>query len=317
MIPVRSEAPAVPKNWGRFGPDDQLGTVNFLTPEAVLRGVACVRSGTRHPLNLPVDQPAGLGHGRPEFSRTAFARNVNVEGLIVNDDYATLALQGSSQWDALVHAGAQEPSGTGVFYNGYGFDAVDESGHAEKLSIANLAQVGIAGRGILLDVARLVSGTSAPLPSDFLIDDALIRRCQAETGVEPVEGDIVCIRTGWTGAYLRGDSDERARMMTPIDGSLQCPGIVPEVAHLAHEQGWAALAADNLAVEAMPPRSGWGASAHVTMLRNLGLPFGELLWFDELAACAAEDGRYDFLFVAVPLLIPGAMGSPSCAMAIR
>ena len=311
--------PAGPHNWGRWGVDDELGALNFLTPEAVQRGAACVRSGERFSLTLPLDLPNGRGHGRPELSKVAFRRNSEVLGFVANDDYVILALQGSTQWDSFIHCGVAEAGVDGVFYNGVGTDAVDEDGYAHRNGIDKVAQAGIAGRGLLLDVARMVTGSpTAALPTDFVITDDVIVECRRAQRIEPAAGDIVCIRTGFAELYLRSDADTRRQLLAPTPGkrSLSAAGISPSIAPLVQREQWAAIAADNPAVESSPMAEG-SAAAHTTIQRNLGVLFGEWFLFDALAEAAARDGRYEFLFTAAPLWIPGGMGSPGCALAIR
>ncbi|MGH9038413.1 MAG: hypothetical protein ACRD0O_21870, partial [Acidimicrobiia bacterium] len=119
LNPPRAGAPEG-SNWGVFGDDDEVGTLNFLTPEAVLRGVASVREGRAYPLNLPVNLPTDRPIGRPEHEKVAHIRNMQFDGLVVNDDHIVLATQGSTQWDSFVHTGADEEGIDGVFYNGVG-----------------------------------------------------------------------------------------------------------------------------------------------------------------------------------------------------
>lgn len=305
-------------NWGVFGADDEIGTLNYLTSDVVRRGIAAARRGEVHQLSLPQHLPTGRRHGRPELSKVTFRRNEELMGFVANDDYVVLALQGSSQWDSLIHCGVNEPGVDGVFYNGVGVDAVDDEGFAHRNSIDKVAARGIAGRGVLLDVARFVTGSpTAALPSDFQITEEVIRECRANQDLSSAPGDIVCIRTGWSEQYLLGDDESRARMFEPSPGkrSFSSPGIVPELAELVQREQWAALAADNPAVEATPMQLG-AASAHITIQRNLGVHFGELFYFGTLAPAAAEARQWDFLFTSAPLWIPGAMGSPSCALAI-
>ncbi len=304
-------------NWGRFGDLDELGTINLITSSAVLRGAACVRSGLTFTLNLPLDQPRHRQIGRPPLERVALARNHPYKGMMLNDDYVVLATQGSTQWDALCHCGLVEDGVDGVFYNGAGLDSVDERGHAQRNSIDALARRGITGRGVLLDAARHVAGGGTlPLPADHVIDERELLATADAQGVQIEQGDIVCVRTGWTEAYLDAPSDAvREAMVFAPDARV--PGISPDLAPLAHRQGWGAVAADNIAVEAGPLPADSSRSAHIRMLRNLGLPFGELFWFAELSAAAAADRRWTFLFVAVPLRIPGGAGSPANAIAIR
>jgi kynurenine formamidase len=216
--------------------------------------------------------------------------------------------------------GADEEGQDGIFYNGVGLGAVDEQGYAHRNGIDKIAQRGIVGRGLLLDVARMVAGgASDPLPADHVIDEAEVLACLEHQGSQFLPGDIVCFRTGWVEAYLDADEPGRADLMKPVGWTMApaSPGITPDLAPLAQRRQWAAVVADNLAVEASPFRPDNAHSAHVRMLRNLGLPFGELFLLRDLAAAAASDGRYEFLFTAAPLWIPGGMGSPANAMALR
>ncbi|HUP74694.1 MAG TPA: cyclase family protein [Acidimicrobiales bacterium] len=170
----------------------------------------------------------------------------------------------------------------------------------------------------MLDVARFVTGSpSMALPNDFLITEEVILDCRSAQGVVAAPGDIVCLRTGWSEHYLLGDDEARVRLFEPSPGkrSFSSPGIVPELAGLVQREQWAALAADNPAVEATPMQLG-AASAHVTIQRNLGVHFGELFYFGGLAPAAADAQQWDFLFTSAPLWIPGGMGSPACALAI-
>ena len=319
LRPPRADAPP-DSNWGVFGDDDEYGTLNYLTPGAVRQAASCVRDGRIFPLNLPVNLPSDRPIGRPEHMKTAHIRNMQFDGIVVNDDHIVLATQGSSQWDSFVHVGADEADRPGVFYNGVGLDAIDEDGYVHRNGIDKIARRGIAGRGLLLDVARMVAGGGPePLPADHVIDESEMAACLQHQGSEIRPGDIVCFRTGWVEAYLDADEAGRAELMKPVGFTMApaSPGITPDLTPLARRQQWAAVVADNLAVESSPFQPDNAHSAHVRMQRNLGLPFGELFVLRDLAAASAADGRYDFLFVAVPLWIPGGMGSPANAMALR
>lgn len=319
LKPPRAGAPPL-SNWGVFGDDDELGTLNFQTPEVVSRGAAEVVEGRHYPLNLPVDLPTDRPIMRPEVSKTAHLLNVEFDGIVCNDDHVLIATQGSSQWDSFVHAGCREDGVDGVFYNGIVPEDIDEAGYARRGGIDKIAQRGIAARGILLDVARLIAGGSSdPLPVGHVIDEDQFHDCLRHQNLEILPGDVVCFRTGWTEMYLDADREKRRELMKPAPGEAAPvnPGITSDLAPIAHGQRWSAVAADNLGVEVSPFQPDNARSAHVTMQRNLGLPFGELLCFRELAEASAADRRWTFFFVAVPLWIPGGMGSPANAMAIR
>jgi kynurenine formamidase len=299
-----------------FGPDDELGTLNFQTSEGVLRGVAAVRRGDFYPLNLPANLPTHRPSGRPELSKMPLFVKAEHGDLVGSDDYVVLALQGSTQWDSFVHCGAHENGVDGVFYNGLGTDAISDDGYAYRGGIDKIAQRGIVARGVLLDVARMVAGGSEQkLPDDHVIDEAEALECLQHEGMQVVSGDVICFRTGWVEAYLDADAATREAMYSETHRAA--PGISPQLAALAQRQQWSAVTADNSAVDVSPIPQKVDASAHVTMQRNLGLPFGELFCFRNLAAACAEDRRWDFLFVAVPLWVPGGLGSPGNAIAIR
>ena len=325
LRPAKDKAPEL-SNWGVFGEDDEIGTLNYLSPEAVLGGVSSVLLGHRYPLNLPIDEPSEPVERRPRFKpdappfqKTTFRINAARSGLVVNDDHIAVATQGSSQWDAFMHVGLHEDGVDGVFYNGVTPDSVDATGRAQRNGIDKVARVGIAGRGVLIDIARMVSGGgSEPLPSGHEITTGETAACLQRQGSEIREGDIVCFRTGWTETYMESDQAGRALLMAPEEGGAlpAVAGINPDHAEMAYEQRWAAVAADNAGVELLPMEEPT-KSAHVRMMRNLGLPFGELLLFRDLSEACASDGRYEFFFVAVPMWIPGGMGSPANAMAIR
>jgi kynurenine formamidase len=325
-IRLRDPRPGAPElsNWGVFGDDDEVGTLNFLTRGAVLRGVGAVRLGDRYALSLPVDQPrtpGGEGWAfkpeAPPYRKVAHRINGERYGLVGNDDSMTIATQGSSQWDALIHSGADEEGVDGVFYNGADRSAVDADGYAHRNGIDKVARIGIVGRGVLLDVARMVAGGAAdPLPPGYVITPEETEACVRHQGLDIEPGDVVCFRTGWAEAYLAADDAGRIALLSGRDaaGNPGQAGISPDHARMARDQRWAAVVADNAAVEAVPLAD---PPAHVRMMRNLGLAFGELFQLGDLAAACAADRRFDFLFVAAPLWIPGGMGSPANALAIR
>jgi kynurenine formamidase len=317
--------PVGPNNWGVFGPDDELGTLNLQTPERVVAAARCIRTGERFPLNLPLPEPVhpdtGLAAMKPDvapFARTSFRHNLESNQLVMNDDEVSFPTQGSSQWDSLAHIGMEEPGVDGVFYNGWSREAVDDKGAARRGGVDAFARAGIVGRGVLLDIARMVTGGDGPLERTHVITPQETLRCAAAQGVEIEIGDIVCFRTGWSETYLAADRERRRAMLAKQGAAAfpPVPGIDPGHADLAKAQGWSAVASDNVAVEALPMPPG-PRSAHVRMLRNLGLPFAELLEFGALGRACQRDRRWEFLFVAVPLYIPGGIGSPANAIAIR
>src|SRR3954447_19174812 len=148
----------LPRNWGRWGEDDEVGCLNFVTPEEVLRGVAQVKSGKVFTLGVPIGSPGGdpVWPGRSGAMRLmtqdrSYYTSGKLQplngGLEYADDFITAFLQGSSQYDALGHTWYG-----GQIYNG--FDAETTTGGLEKCGVDKIARRGVVGRGVLIDMAR-------------------------------------------------------------------------------------------------------------------------------------------------------------------
>src|ERR671911_525857 len=142
-------------NWGRWGADDQRGTLNFITPEAVRRGVAAVRRGVTFSLSIPYDEDGpqtGVIPGRINPKHTMIMANAPFTGdpadFTTSDDLVEMGVQAATHWDALAHVGYE-----GLLYNNTSDSAVTQGGGAAKLGIEHYGP--IVTRGVLLDVARL------------------------------------------------------------------------------------------------------------------------------------------------------------------
>src|SRR5207247_1444776 len=160
-----------------------------------------------------------------------------------------------------------------------------------------VAQAGIAGRGLLLDIARMVTASDdGMLDPEFSITEDVVADCVRGQGMTVEPGDIICVRTGWAERYLAAGVDERLQMFGGAEPMVSA-GIAPSLAAVAAEQRWAAVAADNPAVESTPMPHGV-ENAHITLQRNLGILFGELFLFGDLARAAAADRRWEFFFVS-------------------
>ena len=293
--------------WGLFGADDELGTLNLLTPEHALAAARLVRTGEVFPLNWPVELPDPHPFRRPP------TRHAIGAGSFGRDDWLDgFYLQGSSQWDGLRHI-AHPRLG---FYNGVGAAAVDDPA-SDRLGIHAAARRGIVGRGVLLDVARHLEQHGTPLAPErrTLIGPDLLDAVAAAEGVRGEPADILLVRTGWTGWYSGLAASARARL-TADDAQ---PGLEPSerTAAWLWDHHFAAVAADNMALEAMPLRYEEGYFLHFWLIPCLGMPIGELWWLDDLASACAADGRYAFQLVSAPLNVRGGVGSPPNAIAIR
>ncbi|MBV6759055.1 cyclase family protein [Rhodococcus opacus] len=303
-------------NWGRWGDDDEAGTLNLVTPERVAAAAALVTRGVSFSMAIPFDKDGpqnGLG-GRTnpmhvmvsdggDIATGAFDDNAVVPGLHWTDDYVIMGLQTATQWDALSHVFYKDK-----MYNGYGLRHVSSSG-ATKNSIATLKNR-FAGRGVLLDMARY-HGVDW-LDDGYLIDGDELEACAERQGVEVGPGDFVCIRTGaLTRVKARGSWGSFAQ-------GEPAPGLALSAANFLCARDVAAIAADNYCVEAIPQETAdFWCPLHVVLLVNAGIHMGEMWNLDDLAADCAEDKSYEFMLVAQPLPVTGAVGSPVNPIAFK
>jgi kynurenine formamidase len=319
VIPPFDSLPRLPGNgvqsaWDVWGPGDNLGTLNRLTGPAVTAATGCVRTGERIGVSLPLGLP-----DPPFFGRKAFRHHFTPMGPTAWDDWVDgFYLQCSTQWDGLRHVGS--PDG---WYGGWRGQPSDD---LEPLGIHHWAERGIVGRGVLVDLAAHASETTGggadggydPFTRVTFRPDDLSAALQAQ-GVALRGGDILCVRTGWTDKYLTLDAAARNAL---ADGMQSVSGYTAaglagsqEMAGFLWDSGIAAVACDNPAVEVVPadPADGF---LHGRLIAGLGMAIGELFSFGALADTCRREGRYDFLFVSVPLNVTGAIGSPGNAVAV-
>lgn len=292
------------RNWGRWGADDQRGTLNHITPAVLQHAVGTVTSGKLFNLGLNFDKDGpqlGLRRFNPKLYVIELGKPLNPErpdGGCFNDDVIHMPLQAATQWDAIGHVHYD-----GVLYNNCkACDVLSVEGTTQG-AIHHLASPGIMSRGVLLDIAKLKGADELPVNYGITPDD-LNAACAAQNvSIEP--GDVVLVRTG----HIR-------RFTVQKDRNAFCglqPGVTPECAEWVYDHCVAAIAADNLAVEVIPPgmaQQYMPLPFHMLTLRDMGCPLGEMFHLETLAADCALDGKYSFLFSAPPLAITGAFGSP-------
>ena len=309
-LPVRAGAPAGAA-WGVFGDDDEVGTINLLTPERVLDAASSIRTGKVFALNLPINIP-----DPPLFTRGKHNHTVKIfpnAEFVLDDFLDNFYPQASSQWDALAHV--KHP----VYgaYNGIP-DAQMTGRGGTRLGIDNLARRGIAGRGVLADVARYYDrvGKSIDFTKATSIPLTDVQAALDEETVELQPGDILLIRIGWTKFYLSASESVKAELaretVTPgIEGS-------DRTARWLWDNHIAAVASDSPALEALPkPPGEENEFLHFHMLAFFGMPIGEMWNLEGLADDCAADGNYDFFLTSAPLNVPGGVGSPPNALAIK
>ena len=196
------------------------------------------------------------------------------------------------------------------------------TGDQGKLGIEHFARKGIVTRGVLLDIDRFLREKGTPLEmdsSDMITKDQL-DACMRAQKMEVRRGDILLIHTGWLRWYLEeATPEQRQRMGGDAEaGALRAPGVGPaeEMAEYLWNLHVAAVASDNTSVEAWPATQQTGFM-HFRLIPLLGMPMGELWYLQDLAADCAEDGAYEFMLTSAPLHVPGGVGSPPNALAIK
>ncbi|MFN8643789.1 MAG: cyclase family protein [Candidatus Binatia bacterium] len=304
---VRALAKRV-SNWGRWGADDERGTLNFITPEVVKRAAGLVRRGQVFSLGLPFGaEGPQIGQGgriNPLHYMTAVDQKLPgdyPDGFRFADDVLVLPLQCATQWDSLAHVHYD-----GHLYNGFPIATTSAAGAARN-GIDKVG-AGVVSRGVLLDVARF-KGVPRLTPGTA-ISPADLEATERAQGVRVERGDVLLVRTGHLSVFTAdGDRVGYMRMM---------PGLGVACAEWLHAREVAAVASDTNSVEVIPfedPKT--PLPLHLLCLRDIGLTLGEMFVLDALADDCATDGVWEFLFTAPPLRVSGGIGSPLNPLAIK
>ena len=311
-------------NWGRWGPEDELGTLNLIDPAARRRGVTSVVDGTALSLGLPMSEAEGiqLGFvpGRVNPTRTMTSVNHpqtdDPEWVAFSEDVVTFSLQCATHWDGLAHASYGAGPEGGKLYNGYPASSVTEDG-ASRLGIHHVRT--LVSRGLLLDVAR--ARDLQLLEPGYPITPTDLDAACALGAIEVAAGDVVLVRTGQTlhlavpGQPGIGGAEPARDLMAY---SWPSPGLTVATAAWFHERDVAAVAIDTLALEVYPCESDdLLFPVHLIHLVEMGMTQGQNWFLEELGEACAADGRYTFLLDASPLPFTAALGSPVNPVAVR
>lgn len=315
------------RNWGRWGAEDEQGTLNLITGDKVRESADLVRTGKVLPLGIPLgaDGPQGIfkfrtnpvhlmtvdGGDATHFADQARNWTANPSAQVMagifdasrfrfNDDYIMMPLQAGTQWDALSHAYYDD-----LLYNGFPAQSVTSQG-AVHCGIDKVDGKGIVSRGVLLDVVRHRGAATALEHGKQVTPEELDEVARAQ-GVTIGRGDIVLIRTGWWNRFLETG-----------EPGTEVAGLNWRCALWFHDLEVAAVASDNIAVEDLESGvEGMFLPLHCLCLRDMGLTLGEYWDLTALAADCAADGIYDFQLVAPPLRVTGGVGSPLNPLAIK
>ncbi|MDQ0813239.1 kynurenine formamidase [Streptomyces sp. B3I7] len=291
----RTDAPGLPSNRGRWGEDDERGTLNLITDEARARGAAEVRSGRTVSLALPI-QPTPLLSGpfAPSTQDASPVQQVLVytgspamataEIMIVTNHHPR-----STHLDALAHMPRE-----GQVYPGRPLDECVTPAGARHGSTTAFAD-GIATRGVLLDLAA-----DGPLPSGYAVTSRDLEAAEEREGVTLESGDALVVRCGWP--------------MTP-DPTRPMPGMSLDAVRWMHARG-VSLYAGDIGDSHPPLDPACPAPLHGVGLPLLGMPLIDAAEVDELAATCAELGRYAFLLTVAPPRVHGLTGVPVNPLAV-
>lgn len=305
-----------PKNWGRWGPEDEIGSLNYLDASQVLRGMREVQVGAVFTLQLHMGRKEAPGD--PVWPGRATIERHNVRdaavwaegelepypgGLTDADDVATIALQGSTQYDALAHTWYDDQ-----VWNGY--DASTTTGGLSRASVLPIAEHGVVGRGVLIDMARFRGKKSLDKGETFTHKDIMAAAEEQGTKLHP--RDILLIRTGWMELWYR--SEREAFFQDFLE-----PGLTysRELVQWFQDMEIPNLVTDTIANEVTyEPNTGVLLPLHAALMRNLGVLFTEMVWLKELAEACSNAGRWSFLYTAAPLKVVEGTGAPVNPIAI-
>jgi kynurenine formamidase len=273
-------------NWGRWGKDDQLGTINLITPAKRQQAVGLAKTGTVVSL---AHTPQIVPQAKSESAGAYLEIKLNLLDVGFTTEEQQIAFHGSTftHIDGLCHGDYG-----GKIYNGYAKETISPAG-CQKLSIENL-RGGVVTRGVLIDTPRL-RGVQALKPgTPVYVED--IEAWERQAGVKVSAGDAVFLHTGrWTSGGTSGFDISvapwlKARDVALIatDGTLDVAGQVP----------------------------GHTLPLHKYVLVALGMNIIDNGDFTALSDTAARLKRWEFMFVAGPIATPGGTGSPLNPLAI-
>ncbi|KAF5675900.1 hypothetical protein FCIRC_7273 [Fusarium circinatum] len=319
--------------WGVFdrdGKKDQVGTLNFLTPDVVRNAALEVKDGVSISLNWPLNAMNKLNiPGRLAAQHKILYIPESMAALPFEqgkswDDELSFNTQCSSQWDSLCHFQHQD---SGLAYNGANPDkealSIDSTSYNKMPTLDHWHSRGcIAGRGVLIDYASYAEEKGIEFHAfdgnRITVED--LEACAVHQNVEFQPGDILIVRTGATEVVDNMNPADLGKMAAAkLTGLHGCE----ETARWLWNKRFAAAASDSNSFEAYPPLKPDGSIGgmkdlvlHMYCLNMFGMPIGELWDLKELARYCKEKKRYSFMITSTPLNQPGLIGSPPNALAI-
>ncbi|HBW37377.1 cyclase family protein [Desulfosporosinus sp. BICA1-9] len=306
----------LPDNWGRWGDNDEVGGLNFLSDSEILRGVKAVESGRTFTLMMALNSPGKAPNwpGREkELHRMCRDKSHYLSGAVIAgkggveyaDDIITVNCHGTTHCDALAHTWLADKA-----WNGYNA-AANSIGGIKKASIRPIAERGIVGHVVLLDIARYKKVPYLKMHTRITLED-LIETADYQK-LEIKKYDIVLIRTGIFNLFFNEGPESFYKDFAE-------PGINYDenLIRWFYEMEISVFGTDTLGNEMIPcPETGIYNAMHAALSRNLGIVFIEAHWLEQWAEDCEKDGKYNGLYVASPLMIHWATASPVNPVVIK
>jgi kynurenine formamidase len=289
-------------NWGRWGADDENGTLNFVTDAVRVSAGALVRAGRTVSLARPIDTFAGPANPYPAHHM------VGCQGSGGMLDYIGMFIHGFTQThiDALCHLRTHDNR----YWNDKPVGALGMP--AEHSGTIDFWNHGIVTRGVLYDIPRLRS-TDYVEPGRPVMGWELYDAATAQ-GVEPRAGDAVLIRSGH-GRYYELHPDERPAFGSPSGVHATAVEFLYETDASLLCWDWQDAPTDQQGI-ANPMPISVPMHVHHIVLPYMGMPIIDNAELEALAAACAELSQWEFQFVCAPLVIPSGTGSPVNPLAI-
>ncbi len=285
-------------NWGRWGEDDELGTLNLITNATRRAAAQLVRDGVSVSMALELNTQQDAVNTSP-FEHTLTVSEFGGH-VVAGDRY-------SVQYHGLAHShmdGLPHYSHNGLLYNGFPVSGLNASG-AQKLGIHNAALSGVVTRGVLVDMPWLRGVDYLDPGTAITVRD--LEAWEQKTGLRVSSGDVLLVRTG------RWEAVRQLGLSSFTEGAA---GSHASVAKWLKARDVAMIGSDGIS-DVMPSHvEGLSTPLHELVIVALGMPILDNLGLDAVADAARERGRWEFLFVGAPLRVRGGTGSPLNPLAI-
>ena len=296
-------------NWGRWGENDQLGTLNLVTPQKRVQAARLVQQGIAVGCARPISKDMAADAANPPPIHFMLESG---EGWVTPSGASRGTRQAASDFFGMVFHGITVTHidalshifWDGKMYNGRPAEAVTASRGATENSIEALKD-GVVTRGVMLDITKVrgkewLEGGEAVFPED-------LEAAEEAQGIRAEEGDALCLRLGWY---------KRRNEVGPAPRSIGRPGLHAATLPWLHRRGVALVAAD--ASHDVNP-SGYEKTdipVHQVGIVAMGLWLIDSANFEELAQRCQELNRWEFLFTLAPIRFPGVTGSPLTPLAV-